>query len=755
MLYDNGSNVGIGTTGPTNTLSLVGGSATAGAPSLTVDTRGVFSVKTYPTSSGVQLSFGGYTAAPFAMWVQSYYASNDTAHPLAINPLGGNVGIGNTSPGSLLDVNGTAQLRGTSGGTGLYVNSSSNVGIGTTAPEKLLHLSGDSGTNGATPVSAYLYSTSNGSWTDDSIFAQLLFGNADLNGAGDGGIKAKIAAYVDDVAAEDTGLSFYTSTSGTSIGERMRIDHAGNVGIGTTSPSALLTLGLPTTGYTTNLLAIGHTGSYPGAITMGNPSAVENNTGIYMRTTGTGFISTLTNGQLQLTTAGVGTTTNGIRINSAGNVGIGNTSPGSLLDVDGTAQLRGTSGGTGLYVNSSSNVGIGTTAPAYTLDVVGNIKASGTIYGGASGTQVPVGTGTANYVPKWSASGTLGNSVLYDNGGNVGIGTTGPTYVLDVNGAIRSTTRILSGATTASAYVSIANISRWWDIVNDYSDGTKLKITDVSAGATRITIDTSGNVGIGTTEPVYKLDIYGDMRLDATGGAGNLWLTDSNGSNKIYKNGNGAIGTNARFRVDGGSASWPSLSFISDSTTGFYLPASNNIGLSVAGSEKVRIDSSGNVGIGTTAPGNKLNVASANAGSSVGDLSLIGITNTDTTNNNTIGFGFSQANASGAIQTVAGIDLVGVSHADGAQSGALAFATRNAGSWGERLRIDPSGNVGIGTTNPSAALDVNSNIIRVRTAKTPASATAAGNTGDICWDANYVYICVATNTWKRAALSAW
>ena len=114
----------------------------------------------------------------------------------------------------------------------------------------------------------------------------------------------------------------------------------------------------------------------------------------------------------------------------------------------------------------------------------------------------------------------------------------------------------------------------------------------------------------------------------------------------------------------------------------------------------------GNIGIGTTAPVNKLNVAGANASSSVGDLSLIGITNTDTTNNNTIGFGFNQANASGAIQTVAGIDLVGVSHTDGAQSGALAFATRNAGSWGERLRIDPSGNVGVGTDSPSYVLDV-------------------------------------------------
>ena len=52
-------------------------------------------------------------------------------------------------------------------------------------------------------------------------------------------------------------------------------------------------------------------------------------------------------------------------------------------------------------------------------------------------------------------------------------------------------------------------------------------------------------------------------------------------------------------------------------------------------------------------------------------------------------------------------------------------------------------------------LDVNSDTVRVRTAKTPASATATGNAGDICWDSGYVYVCVAANTWKRAALATW
>lgn len=63
--------------------------------------------------------------------------------------------------------------------------------------------------------------------------------------------------------------------------------------------------------------------------------------------------------------------------------------------------------------------------------------------------------------------------------------------------------------------------------------------------------------------------------------------------------------------------------------------------------------------------------------------------------------------------------------------------------------------LGIGTTSPTNKIDVNSDSLRLRTAKTPASATASGSAGEVCWDANYVYVCVATNTWKRAAISSW
>ena len=79
----------------------------------------------------------------------------------------------------------------------------------------------------------------------------------------------------------------------------------------------------------------------------------------------------------------------------------------------------------------------------------------------------------------------------------------------------------------------------------------------------------------------------------------------------------------------------------------------------------------------------------------------------------------------------------------------------NAATLTTNLTVKNNGRVGIATTSPTGLLDVNDDHVRVRTAKTPASATATGNAGDICWDANYVYVCVAANTWKRAALSSW
>ena len=55
----------------------------------------------------------------------------------------------------------------------------------------------------------------------------------------------------------------------------------------------------------------------------------------------------------------------------------------------------------------------------------------------------------------------------------------------------------------------------------------------------------------------------------------------------------------------------------------------------------------------------------------------------------------------------------------------------------------------------TSVLRTSGDTLRIDNDRTPATAGAAGNEGDICWDANYIYVCVAANTWKRVAIATW
>lgn len=84
-------------------------------------------------------------------------------------------------------------------------------------------------------------------------------------------------------------------------------------------------------------------------------------------------------------------------------------------------------------------------------------------------------------------------------------------------------------------------------------------------------------------------------------------------------------------------------------------------------------------------------------------------------------------------------------------SEALPIILRNNG-YQDRLHIDTAGNVGIGTAAPAASLDVNGQFMILETPFTPASSSAACMKGQHAWDTGFLYICVATNSWRRIAL---
>ncbi|MDO8592074.1 MAG: hypothetical protein Q7R60_04130, partial [bacterium] len=311
-------------------------------------------------------------------------------------------------------------------------------------------------------------------------------------------------------------------------------------------------------------------------------------------------------------------------------VGIGTTNPVAKLEVAGTAKM------TGFQLGTSATAG-----QVLTTDASG----VGTWQTLGAGGGVVSGTGTQNYVSKFNNAGgtTIGNSLIFDNGTNVGIGTASPEQKLHVSGG----NILLDNARTLQAKNSTGVVETWmWPRYSDnimYTNygASGWNIRNSSSVSTMF-MNNSGDVGIGTVAPNAALQIV----RDATGGELLRLSGYSPSPDSFYLKVFPVVGSN---------------------TVDYRFQTVDNIG---GTKDMLYLDSStGNVGIGTASPNTLLSLG--------GSLGMKLAVYDGGTAASSYGFGI--------------------------QSGRM-FAQNSAGN--EVMVWTSGGNVGIGTTNPVAKLEV-------------------------------------------------
>ncbi len=232
-------------------------------------------------------------------------------------------------------------------------------------------------------------------------------------------------------------------------------------------------------------------------------------------------------------------------------VGIGDeiTSPGGLpnrLAKFITSQGIGVSsiedlypGGIAITIDSQGNVGIGTTEPKAKLEVAGDVSVEGEIqatedictdigggkclsqltaapsffWGGGGGGIA--GSGAANYLSIWAGRRELGNSIIYQSGSNIGIGTISPSQKLDVAGTIKMLgLQLPTGAQENYVLTSDASgIGTWEDfssgVLPSGESGQTLRHNGTNWAASSFLYNNGTVIGIGTTSTQAKLTVDG------------------------------------------------------------------------------------------------------------------------------------------------------------------------------------------------------------------------------------------------------
>ncbi len=276
------------------------------------------------------------------------------------------------------------------------------------------------------------------------------------------------------------------------------------------------------------------------------------------------------------------------------------------------------------------------------------------------------GSGTANYVTKWSDTDTITNSIIYDNGTNVGIGTITPDHKLRVNGDARlgnlhiKTSDFGTGGTGKTIYADGAGTG-----VLGFISTTAF---DFSNGSTsRVRIDSSGRVGIGTTSPAAKFEV--------TDGSSSITLQEYSNGAAIFLDG-----------VNGDFIGGDYFHILADGNS--YL----GLGGYGGGTTPLNITNAGNVGIGTTSPLTAFEVIGTDPNNNVSRVVNIKDDRSYAAN---VGGGisfFGKYNSTNGYSTYGQIIGGKTNATDGDYSGYLSFKTRpNNALPIERMRIDSNG----------------------------------------------------------------
>jgi hypothetical protein len=390
-----------------------------------------------------------------------------------------------------------------------------------------------------------------------------------------------------------------------------------------------------------------------------------------------------------------------------------------------------TVGNSQIFDNGTS-VGIGTASPNgwAQLETTGTVAVGGILYVKSS-QKIQALTGFP---------GSAGNLSINPDGGNVGIGTTSPAYKLDVNGTIgfpysgSNANYIEQGNALGYGRIRPFNNSGLFGFDTNYTAGGGYDFAYNGSSVIRVT--SAGNVGIGTTNPIYKLHVAGSAYVNSgtlfiDSGEYLRWGNSNQGirgvndtslefvsgaSTRMYISaaGNVGIGTTSPGTglhvVSGGVASQGTTGINANTAPGVWIGGDGTNALIYGRQSNVwkptYLDSSalyinaqsgGNVGIGTTSPSTKLHVA--------GDARITG-SRLDLESNTRI---------TGQYYGNGGTEYTYINMYNGGNASInigtkhplsyISFESGN-GAYTERMRITNTGNVGISTTSPVAKLQV-------------------------------------------------